>query len=59
MFFMLHLNIFVPNVFSKRKLPEIKDKHLISPINHVKESISSKNAFRLLNKTECKSETKI
>ena len=26
----LHLNIFVPNVFNKRNLPEIQDKHFMS-----------------------------
>ena len=59
----LHLNIFVPNVFNKRNLPDIQDKHFILDFNHAKESVSSKkNAARLSNRTEqtfLKRETKI
>ena len=49
----LHLNIFVPNVFNKRNLPEIQDnrKTFCLAFNHTKESVFSKNAVRLLNKT--------
>ena len=52
----LHLNIFVPNVFNKRNLPEIQDKNILClAFNHVKESVSSKkSAVRLLNKTVSK-----
>ena len=40
----LHLNIFVPNVFNKRNLPEIQGKNILClPFNHAKESVSSKN----------------
>ena len=39
----LHLNIFVPNVFNKRNLPEIQDKNtLCLAFNHAKESASSR-----------------
>ena len=39
----LHLNIFVPNKFNKRNLPEIQDKNISClPFNYAKESVSSK-----------------
>ena len=38
---------------------KILDKYLISHFNHAKESVSSKNIARLLNKTEQKRETRI
>ena len=51
----IHLNIFVPNVFNKRNLPEIQDKKkLYLAFNHVKDSVSSKKKMQLgglLNKT--------
>ena len=48
-----HLNIFVPNVFNKRNLPEIQDKNILClAFKHVKESLSSKKM--LLNKTVSK-----
>ena len=48
----LHLNIFLPNEFNKRNLPEIQDKNILClPFNHAKESVFSKNIVRLLNKT--------
>ena len=46
------MNIFVPNVFNKRNLPEIHDKNFISCFNQAKESVSAKkNVVKLLNKT--------
>ena len=43
---------FVPNVFNKRNLTEIQDKKsLCLAFNQVQESVSSKNAVRLLNET--------
>ena len=50
----LHLNIFVPNVFNKRNLLEVKTNILCVAFNYAKENVSSKNALRLLNKTESK-----
>ena len=51
----IHLNIFVPNVFNKRNLPEIQDKKkLYLAFNHVKDSVSSKkNAVRWIIKQNC------
>ena len=42
---------FLQNVFYNKNLSEIQDKHFISCFNHTKESVSSKNTARLLNKT--------
>ena len=61
------MNIFVPNIFNERNLPEIQDKNtLCLAFIHAKESVSSKKIVRLLNKTvnemntrTCEHETKI
>ena len=51
----LYLNIFVPNVFNKINLPQIRDKNILClAFNLAKDSVSSKNAVRLLNKTVSK-----
>ena len=41
----LHLNIFVPNVFNKRNLPQIQHKNILCL------AFNQKNAVRLSNKT--------
>ena len=51
----LYLDIFVPNVFNKINLPQIRDKNILClAFNLAKDSVSSKNAVRLLNKTVSK-----
>ena len=52
----IYLNIFVPNVFNKRNHPEIKTNIFFLTFNYTKESASSKNVARLLNKTVTKKE---
>ena len=60
----LHLNIFVPNVFNKRNLPEIQDRNILCfAFNQAKESVSSKK-FSKVFQQNCernlvKRETKI
>ena len=39
---------FVPNVFNKRNLPEIQDKHFVSRFNAWRRRFLQKNVFRLL-----------
>ena len=61
------MDIFVPNIFNERNLPEIQDKNtLCLAFIYAKESVSSKKIVRLLNKTvnemnmrACEHETKI
>ena len=49
-FFRLRLNIFVPNVFNQRNLPEIQGKNLISLFCSCKgEHFIKKNAVNLLS----------
>ena len=51
----LHLNVFVPKAFNKRNLSLVQDKNILClAFDHAKESVSSKNAVRLLNKTVAK-----
>ena len=48
----LHLNIFVPNVFNKRNLPEIQGKSILSQFESREgECFFKKKGIRLLNKT--------
>ena len=45
----LHLNIFIPNVFNKGNLPGIQDKNILClAFNLAKESVSSKKCSQVI-----------